>query len=289
MLFAIFDPLILFCSVEVKKKMWQPGWCCLGIQMWSQSCTVVVCSWSAWINTFKCMSSQGSFCLQDPRTPHVCWCSVTQCSYVSWSVVVPAQFVSLSTWDAKWQFFQVPPQLLCSYLAIIGPWLRTQIVVREVYQLLPKSTSGIRNGAVPQLLQSLIRKDLLSSIWLCQMSWYISPVIAQKWRSPCLSSQERLWTLHYNVQKSLLVLGSVNSDADVNDRRTEEVEVGKHALCFCMWEAGHFDLNACNSEALQISTCIWKTLPHLFFFRMPASDGYENHRFQLGCPRNFLV
>lgn len=65
------------------------------------------------------------------------------------------------------------------------------------------------------------------------MSWCIFPVIAQKLRSPCLSSQERLWTLHYNFQKSLLVLGSLNSDADGDARRTEEVKGGDHALCFC--------------------------------------------------------
>lgn len=82
-----------------------------------------------------------------------------------------------------------------------------------------------------QLLQSLISKELLNNSWLCQMCWYIFPVVAQKFGSPCLSSQERLWTLHCNFQKSLLILGSLNSDAD-GDARTEAVKEGTMLCAF---------------------------------------------------------
>jgi len=65
------------------------------------------------------------------------------------------------------------------------------------------------------------------------MSWCIFPVTAQKLRSPCLSSQDKLWTLNYNFRKSLLVLGSLISDADGNARRTEEVRGGEGRLGAC--------------------------------------------------------
>lgn len=58
-------------------------------------------------------------------------------------------------------------------------------------------------------------------------------------------------------------------------------------LCALAHEKQHFELNAHNP--VKISTCVWKTLLHLCFFHMLVLDGYENHGFQLGYPRNFLV
>lgn len=276
---------LLFCGG--KEKRWQSGWCSLGIHMWSQSCTTVVCSWSARINIFKCMSSQGSFCLRGPRSPMYAALVLSQSTQV-YQLKCDCASTVCFTRHRRCQMVillnasSATLLLPCSYrvMSIDINWLSRGLSAP------PKSTFDVRNGGVPQLLQSFISKELLNNSWLCQMSWYIFPVIAQKLS---FSSQEKLWTLHYNFQKSLLVLGSLNSNADGDDRRTEEVRAGHHALCFCTWESGYFQLNAHSSEEPQISTCIWKTFPHLCFFHMLALDGYENHRFQLGYPRNFLV
>lgn len=154
-------------------------------------------------------------------------------------------------------------QLLCYYLAVIASWAQIQICCQRGLSAPAQSTFDVRTGGVPQ---SPISKELLNNSWLCQMSRCIFPIIAQKLRSPCLSSQKRLWTLHCTFQKSFLVLGSLNPDADaVDSRRTEEVKV-RTMLCALAHERQCFELNAHNSEAPQISTCIWKTLLHLCFF-----------------------
>lgn len=76
---------LLFCGD--KKKRLQSGWCSLGIQMWSQSCTSIVCTWSAGICIFKYMSSQDPFCLRGPRSSHYC-CSAAQSANVVLSAEV---------------------------------------------------------------------------------------------------------------------------------------------------------------------------------------------------------
>lgn len=93
----------LFCGG--KKKRWWSGWWSLGIQMWSQLCTAVACSWSAQINIFKCVwAHRAHFICKVPESPCMPpWCSVSQRSCISWNVVVPAQFVSLGTGEGvKW-------------------------------------------------------------------------------------------------------------------------------------------------------------------------------------------
>lgn len=118
------------------------------------------------------------------------------------------------------------------------------------------------------------------------MSWFIFPMIAQK-ISPCLCSQKGLWTLHCTFQKSFLVLGSLNPDADgVDSRRNEDVKA-KTMLCALAHEKQHFELNAHNAEAPQISTCVWKTLLHICFFHMPVLDGCEIMGFSWLIPEIF--
>lgn len=228
------------------------------------------------------MSSQGSF-LSARSWEFACallWCSVW--CWLHQLKCGCARTVCLTQWKRKCQMVMI--SYFATTLLLQRHEQRYKFVVKEVCQLLHKSTFDVRTGGVPRS-----PKELLNNSWLCQMSWCIFPIIAQKLRSPCLSSQKRLWTLHCTFQKSFLVLGSLNPDADaVDSRRTEEVKV-RTMLCALAHERQCFELNAHSSEAPQISTCIWKTLLHLCFFHMPVLDGCESQGFQLGYPRNFLV